>query len=537
MALDLSDKKVLVVDDFPEMRSMLRKMGVAFRASDIDDAKNGEEAIKLMVKKKYDIILCDYNLGEGQDGQQVLEEAKHRNLINYATIFMMITAENTYEMVMGAMEYHPDGYLTKPFNKNEFSSRLEKIHARKMDLAEIEKAILNKDNLAAIQLCTEKLASKPRNTMEILRIKADLCEQMGDYDEAAAVYDKVLSIRDIPWAAIGIAKIRFYNKDYLVAKDLLMELIEKTPSYVEAYDWLAKTYEILGDTNEAQRVLSDAIALSPKAILRQKQLANIAYKNEDLETAESSFKRVLKIGKNSCYKNPSDYTGLAKVYVDKGNSADALKTVGKIRDEFKNAPSASLQAAVMEGSIYTGMGQPDMAEKALEEATHVFSTLSGTVPTSVAIDLAKTCFSMGKKEKGEEFVKYIVRNHHDDEDILKQIQHLFDELGMKDEGQALISSTCQEVIDVNNKGVQLAKEGKLEESIEFFAKAASGMPDNTVINLNAAQSLIMHMQKTSRNDRHLYQTRQYLDRVRKIDASNEKYQTLFSYYKKLTAGK
>lgn len=537
MSIDLSGKKILVIDDFPEMRSMLRKMGVAYRGTDIDDAKNGEEAVKCMAKKKYDIILCDYNLGEGKDGQQVLEEAKHKNLINPATIFMMITAENTVEMVMGAMEYYPDGYLSKPFTKTEFAARLEKILQRKADLGEIEQALQKKDNVAAAHLCDEKLATNPRNTLEILKIKGDLCERMGNYDEAAAIYEKVLSMRDVPWATLGIARIRYHTKEYMIAKEMLQDLIEKNKSYVEAYDWLSKVYDRLGDSNEAQRMLTDAAELSPKSILRQKTLAELAYRNKDFEVAENSFKKVIKIGKNSCYKNPSDFTGLAKVYLDKKNPVDALKVVSGIRDEFNKAPEAVLQAAVVESGIYHQLGQPEQAAKAIAEATHIFSTISGSVPTSVAFDLAKTCFALGKKDEGENLIKYVVRNHHEDEAVLKQAQSLFNELGLENEGQALISSTRQEVIDINNKGVQLAKEGKLEESIEFFTKAAGGMPENLTINLNAAQSLLMHMQQKGKNDRHLYQTRQYLDRIRQINATDEKYQKLMQMYKKIVTGK
>lgn len=537
MSVDLSGKKMLVIDDFSEMRSMLRKMGVAFRATDIDDAKNGEEAIKSMAKKKYDIILCDYNLGEGKDGQQVLEEAKHKTLINPATIFMMITAENTVEMVMGAMEYYPDGYLSKPFTKIEFAARLEKILQRKADLGEIEQALQRKDNIAAIQLCDEKLATNPRNALEILKIKGELCEKIGNYDDATTIYEKVLSMRDVPWATLGIARIRFQTKDFMIAKEMLQDLIDKNKSYVEAYDWLSKVYEALGDCQEAQRMLADAAELSPKSILRQKALAEIAFKNKDLDTAESSFKKVIKIGKNSCYKNPNDFTGLAKVYLDKKNPTEALKVVSNIREEFNKAPEATLQAAVVEGSIYHQLGQPEQAEKAIAEATHIFSTISGAVATNVAFDLAKTCFALGKKEEGENLIKYVVRNHHENETVLRQAQSLFNEIGLENEGQALISSTKQEVVDINNKGVQLAKEGKLEESIEFFAKAATGMPENLTINLNAAQSLLMHMQQKGKNDRHLYQTRQYLDRIRQINAADEKYQKLLQMYKKLVSGK
>lgn len=112
MALwNLKGRTILVVDDFPEMRSMLRSMLAMYGADTIEQARNGEEAIGRMQARRFEIVLCDYNLGEGKDGQQVLEDAKRRDLLPYDTTFVMVTAENTPEMVMGALEYQPDAYL------------------------------------------------------------------------------------------------------------------------------------------------------------------------------------------------------------------------------------------------------------------------------------------------------------------------------------------------------------------------------------------------------------------------------------------
>ncbi|MGD8932607.1 MAG: response regulator, partial [Chromatiales bacterium] len=111
----LNQRSYLVVDDFGDMRSTLRSMLSLFGVTDIDNAKNGADAIQQMEHKRYGVVLCDYNLGIGKDGQQVLEEARHRNLISVSTAFIMITAENTLSMVLGALEYEPDSYLYKPF--------------------------------------------------------------------------------------------------------------------------------------------------------------------------------------------------------------------------------------------------------------------------------------------------------------------------------------------------------------------------------------------------------------------------------------
>ena len=134
MAIDLSNKRFLIIDDFGDMRTMIRHMIESYGATEIDMASNGKEAVRLMARHRYDIVLCDYNLGEGQDGQQILEEARHRRLIGLAALFIMITAENTSQMVMGAVEYYPDDYLSKPFNKLVLKTRLERLLARKGDL-------------------------------------------------------------------------------------------------------------------------------------------------------------------------------------------------------------------------------------------------------------------------------------------------------------------------------------------------------------------------------------------------------------------
>ena len=112
-----SNKRFLVVDDFSDFRSSVKAMLTQMGAQHIDVAASGAEAIALCGKTRYDIILHDYNLGDGKNGQQVLEELHQRKLIGPHCIFVMVTAESSQAMVMAALEYEPDAYLTKPFNR------------------------------------------------------------------------------------------------------------------------------------------------------------------------------------------------------------------------------------------------------------------------------------------------------------------------------------------------------------------------------------------------------------------------------------
>ncbi len=535
MAVNLTGKRILVIDDFPEMRSMMRKMSVAFGATDIDDVRNGEEALKLLAINRYDIILCDYNLGDGKDGQNVLEEAKFKSFIHYSTIFMMITAESTMKMVMGAMEYYPDGYLTKPFSKAEFSSRIEKIQRHKNNFKEIEKAIQRNDYQKALEACDQKLAENPANAFDIMKAKADILDKMSKYEPLIELYNAVLEKRDLAWAQLGLAKTHYHLGKYNESQLLLESVIQENPNFTEAYDWLAKALEALNNTQQAQDVLKKAIEISPKAILRHKALGKVAHKNSDLDTAELAYKATLKLGKRSCFKDPNDYSCLSKVYLEKDNPGKALALLDDVKKEFENTPSTNFQAAVMESMIHKHAGNNEQAEQAIHQANEIFNSLHENVSVDAVMDLAKTCFALGKMDEGEHLAKYIVRNHHEDNAVLAQTQSIFDEFNMSELGNSLINDTRQEVIDTNNQGVKLTKEGRLEEAIDFFKQAAVAMPENKTINLNAAQALIMFMKKQGKNDLLIKDTGSYLERVQSIDPGDEKYQKLKSFFIKMIA--
>ena len=88
MGVDLISKSYLVIDDFADMRSMIRSMLVAYGVTNIDMAANGKDALKLLSKKSYDVVLCDYNLGEGKDGQsnEQGEDTHHAGLLPLSLI-------------------------------------------------------------------------------------------------------------------------------------------------------------------------------------------------------------------------------------------------------------------------------------------------------------------------------------------------------------------------------------------------------------------------------------------------------------------
>jgi tetratricopeptide (TPR) repeat protein len=530
----LKNKKVLIVEDFQEMRAMLRSILEPLTPALIQLAQNGEDGLELMENQSFDIVFCDYNLGKGKDGQQVLEEARHRRLISYATIYIMVTAENTSEMVMGAIDYMPDDYISKPFNRMVIQSRLKKIMDKKSNLIDISGAMADNDYNRALSLCDQLLAQKPANQMDILKARGEILQKLGRFDEASEFYEDIIEERDIPWAYMALARTRFLQEHYSETLEILEQLIRENPSNVAAYDLMAQTYERMGELNKAQNTLTTAVSKSPKSLSRQRHLAEIAVSNGDYEIAKSAYEHALAVGRHSCFKQADDYAELARTLVKTGNTDEAVKIANRIRGDFKDDPGAGMVAAITDSMVLTEKGDTEAAAKTLQSALELYRHEAGKLSVNSALALTGLCLSHNMADQADEITKHLVSNHHDDKVLLEKTKQVYSDAGRSDSGNDLVEKIKSEVVDLNNKGAQLLQEGRLEESIELFMKAANGMPDNVVVNLNTAYSVIMQMKKTGKVKKYMARARKYLERVHQLDPGNRKYPELLDMIRKIS---
>jgi len=519
---NLSNKTVLIVDDFAQMRSMLLAMLKNYGPKEVVQASNGKDAIDKMSKQRFDIVLCDYNLGDGQDGQQVLEEAKYQKLIPYHTLFVMVTAENTNAMVMGAAEYMPDAYLSKPINKTVLIARLQKLLIKKEALRSLSDALEKGDAKKTIICCDVLLAKHPKFKFELLKIKCEQLLELEKYDEAMSICKRVLEEREIPWAMMIAGQVHFFKKNYYDAEMQFREIIENVKSFMPGYDWLAKVLDKNENYADAQDVLMDAVKVSPKSILRQRNLGDIADKNEDLDQLEKSRKKVVDIAKTSCLKLPSDYTKLAKVYVVKNSPQKALDVLAQTPKVFRGDDKVLMGSTVELALVHKAMGNQSKYKSSVDAALKLAEQKKSLLHGETAVDLARSCMDLGKAEEAQELITSVVKEFYENEDLMGKISDLYEESGMADEGKKIVSEAKGECIKLNNKGVGLIKEGEYSEAIKLFQIAVKEMPENITINLNVAKSLLLNMEKNGANPKTQKQVYEYLDVALKNDPGNEK---------------
>ncbi|MBT7086302.1 MAG: sigma-54-dependent Fis family transcriptional regulator [Desulfobacterales bacterium] len=137
------DPRLLVVDDELSMREFLEVM-LTREGYDVSFAERGRDAVSMIKKENYDLILSDIRLGD-IDGLEVLKAAKQKN---HNTVVILISAYATTETAVEAMNEGAYDFVPKPFDVNELKITI----AKALDLKTLnheKKAIHDemKDNL------------------------------------------------------------------------------------------------------------------------------------------------------------------------------------------------------------------------------------------------------------------------------------------------------------------------------------------------------------------------------------------------------
>jgi len=513
----LQGKKFLVVDDFADMRNTLKNILRMIGGEDIDSAANGEEAIECMEVKKYDIVMCDYNLGRGKDGQQVLEEARFRKLVSMSTVFIMVTAENTREMVMGAIEFEPDSYISKPFSKDLIKNRIERVMEKKADLKPVFDAVEAKQTDKAVELLDQKIAKKPKNLGDLMKVKAEICLNAEKFECAMEIYERILIMREIPWAKLGLGKVLFGQKKYPEAAEVFRDLVDVNPDLMAAMDWLARTYHVMGEPDEAMMVIKEALKRSPKALLRHKMLGDLAMETGDFETAESAYAETVRQGRNSVHNHPSMYSSLAKSQSNQDKHDLALLSLNKIDDAFGMDKQADFYKAATQAFVYHNKGDAENARKAISKAEKAFDRAGAQASNESILELAQVANKMGDTEKSQKLLVDAIQNNHDDDEFLRTVTATMHSMNLHDDPEAYVAGLKKEVIELNNKGVRLLQKSHLDDAVELFREAASKMSNNRIINMNAARAMLMLMESEGTSSEYLGEMRKYLDRLKKMN--------------------
>jgi len=119
---EIKDYKLLIVDDAKVMlqiiKGQLNQIGFPW----VDQATDGEAALRKMKEVTYDLIISDWNM-EPMSGIELLK-AIRANPTSQAIPVILITAETKIDNVIEAKKAGVNNYIIKPFNQTTLKEKL-----------------------------------------------------------------------------------------------------------------------------------------------------------------------------------------------------------------------------------------------------------------------------------------------------------------------------------------------------------------------------------------------------------------------------
>lgn len=516
--------RCLVVDDMPDVRVAIMGMLRVFGVQQIDVVASGEQAMDACLNNHYHMVLCDYNLGPGRDGQQVLEELRYRNRLNNTSIFVMITAESSREMVLGALEYQPDDYVTKPITQALLRQRLDRVMLRHRELYSIKQAMDDKDYAAAEQRCADRLSADTSYRGACLQIQAEMNLRLFNFKRAEEIYTGVLTERPVLWAKLGLGKTQVAKKEFAKAETNLKEVIREDSRVVEAHDLLADAYLGKGDTLAAQQAMQDAADVSPKSVMRQRRLAELSKLNEDTEACLAASRRVIKTARNSVYESPDDYFNLARELADLSKDGEAnadkyVKETFEVLQKLEKRPYFDVSADVQSNSLKSrslhNNNKLSDAETFLDKAKALYATNKEELKPEVGLDFAQTLIASGDKSGADEVLHELVEKFPTNQAIVEKADAMSDTPKSK--------AGRKKVADMTKSGIDCYDKKQYLEAIEIFKNAIGIFPGHIGLNLNLIQAVIA--ESKNHGEKMGFETlcRNSLARISVIDKEDSQY--------------
>jgi two-component system chemotaxis response regulator CheY len=117
--------KILVVDDFPTMRRIIKNLLKDLGFENVDVAEDGVLGLEKLRNGSFDFVVSDWNM-PNMDGLAMLSHIRSDPALAMLPV-LMVTAEAKKENIIAAAQAGANGYVVKPFTAAILEEKLNKI--------------------------------------------------------------------------------------------------------------------------------------------------------------------------------------------------------------------------------------------------------------------------------------------------------------------------------------------------------------------------------------------------------------------------
>lgn len=523
----------LVIDDISAMRHAIRSQLQSIGINSVSVATNALEALELIERTNFDLILCDYNLNKSSSGQHFLEYMRSENVLSATTIFVMLTAEAEYSFVANAVEFIPDDYLLKPCSETKLRTRLERLIDRRTFLMPVLKAIDEKRYDAAVNECNRLLSQAPdeRRAMDILRRKTEAQLSLNDYERALETFTRAAAIRsDVPWVMLGLARSYYALGELNKASEIATGLIDKNSNYVAAYELLAKIRQESDDDEAAFDLLNRSSVILPSA-KRFRSVAQAAFLLGKLDDAKENAESAIRLSNGSMVERSGDYLSLAQTLVDMGDHKGAIETLEKSAKKHGDSGIFGVAKGAILAQAYFDAGDKDRAKKLMERSTSLLgSRQNGFVMTA----LGKAALKVGDVMTGLKLLTQAIQcSGRDEKRIARHVKKSMTDTGYNNHIEDVIDGGRKRILLLVDEATKLMRSAHFDDAYKKVVAALDIQAENIEALMAAAQLHLLWLKHEGLDDKVLARARLYLSSLDKLVPNNQKVMNFYRFFNEI----
>jgi DNA-binding response OmpR family regulator len=531
-ASQLTGLRVLVVDDLREMRTMLRNTLADAQIRDVVMVSDARAAVDAIRAAPFNLILADYDLGPGTDGQQLLEYLRRERLMPPGGLYFLISADSTIDKVASAAEMLPDGYLVKPVNTDQLLSRIEDAIIRQAELRPMYEAVHQQRWEDGLAHCARLEPAQGRYRMEVLRHAAICQVALGRWDDALVTYRKAHEVRGtLTWPRLGIARCCLAMGDLDAARQRLQAILEERPYHAGAYDVLIELLERTGAVEDALAVATRAAQHIPSAIRTRRQ-ADLAYLVDDLEVADEALTKVVRHTQRALTRDFAHRALLSQVCLARGDPQRAIKLVEKDAEDRPDDAKVQALATAVQVQAYTALGWK-------AEAGDAAKTLEGLLDAPVdprsRLLVAKAALTAGMVEPGlrvlDEAVQAAERTSSAESASARALAaKVLTDAGMADRAATYAGDRADVALRKAEAAVKTLRGGGFDAAVAAVGEALPLAPEHTGVLSAAVEVYLMTMRVQGVRPELLAQVHDALARLRARGTVEEKRLAMLDAY-------
>jgi tetratricopeptide (TPR) repeat protein len=246
-----------------------------------------------------------------------------------------------------------------------------------------------------------------------------------------------------------------------------------------------------GQSSVAQKILEDAVSMSPHLVQRLRHLGDVAMQTGDSGVAERAFRQVVAKARHSEFRDPEDHLNLVKALVKKGDAAQAGIVIRDMERAVRGNPNAEACRAISAALLHELDGNQGGAANQFSLAANAVGASKG-LSSQLRVGLMHNCLDHQLDQAASD-VALNLMNDADGAMTMEQATRLFESAGRHDLAQDIGTQVGLQVEAMMRDAAEKSDKGDYRAAVAILSRALRKAPGHVGLLVTSVQTILRQL--------------------------------------------